>query len=598
VAEPSDISSVRGAFQQAATDLQRGNYDDAIAAYQRVLDADPAHRDALNNLGALYLMLGRTGAAIECLTGLVEKHPGHAAGLCNLADAHRGRGDLKSAVNFYQRAIRARADFANAYRGLAIALLMTDRPFETIQSCARLLTLEPDHPIGLSLLVFAKMRICEWQGLSDLIDKIKALVDKGSGEIEPFVFAILPTACAEQDKCARQYSRARYGRAAPWRADPLGALDPTRRLNLGYLSFDFRQHATSTLVGGLFENHDRQNFQVHAYSYGRDDGSDLRQRIVRSVDNFVDISGVSYAEAASRIHQDKIDVLIDLMGYTTGGRPQIAALRPAPIQVNYLGYPGTMGANFIDYVIADKIVASPELQKYCAEKIVFLPRCWQANDRQRPDLKDGPTRAGEGLPEDAVVFCCFNNPYKLNARIFDVWLDILRAVPASVLWLLDSGQLAGRNLRRYAAQRGVDPRRLVSAPYRKHAEHLARHRLADIFLDTLPVNALTTASDALWMGLPLITCPGDTPTSRGASSLLHAVGLPELSCASLEAYKDLAIRLAQNPERRRELSQHLLESRLTSELFDAKGLVGALEAAYRQMWTLHARAEPPRSFDV
>ncbi len=585
-------------FQEAATDVRRGDYDHAIAAYQRILDADPANRDALNNLGALYLLLGRTGVAIDGLTRLVEKYPGYAAGLCNLADAHRGRGDLKSAIEFYQRAIRSRPDFAKAYRGLAIALLMTDRPLETVQSCARLLTLEPDHPLGLSLLVFAKMRICEWQGISGLIDKIKTLVDKGSGEIEPFVFAILPTTCAEQDKCARQYSRARYGRAASWRADPAGILDPARRLTIGYISFDFRQHATSTLVGGLFENHDRRNFKVNAYSYGPDDGSDLRQRIVRSLDSFVDISNLSYAEAASRIRDDKVDVLIDLMGYTTGGRPQIAALRPAPIQVNYLGYPGTMGANFIDYVIADKIIASSELQRFCAEKIVFLPRCWQANDRQRPDLPETPTRAAEGLPEDAVVFCCFNNPYKLNARMFDIWLDILQAVPTGVLWLLDDGQFAVRNLRRYAAGRGVDPRRVVSAPLRKHAEHLARHRLADIFLDTLPVNALTTASDALWMGLPLITCPGDTPVSRGASSLLHAVGLSELSCGSLEAYKEMAVRLAQDPERRRDLGRQLLESRLSSELFDAGGLVRALEAAYRQMWTLHAGGQPPRSFDV
>jgi predicted O-linked N-acetylglucosamine transferase (SPINDLY family) len=322
----------------------------------------------------------------------------------------------------------------------------------------------------------------------------------------------------------------------------------------------------------------------------------MRRRLSRAFDRFVDLAGLSHAGAAQAIHADAVDILVDLKGYTQHARTEIMALRPAPVQASYLGYPGTMGAGFIDYLIADRVVIAPGSEEAYSERIVFLPGSYQVNDRKRP-LAQTPSRAACGLPEEAVVFCCFNQSYKILPETFATWMRLLRAVPRSVLWLLEANPWAVRNLRREARARGVDPARLIFAPRLPLDRHLARLPLADLVLDTRPYNAHTTASDALWTGVPVVTCPGDTFASRVAASLLVAAGLPELVAATLEDYEALAVRLARAPEERAALRRHLTESRCSMPLFDTPAFTRHLERAYEEMWRKHLAGTKPRPPD-
>ena len=324
----------------------------------------------------------------------------------------------------------------------------------------------------------------------------------------------------------------------------------------------------------------------------------MRQRLARAFDRFLDVSKMPYRQAAELIHADQIDVLVDLTGYTGPTRSMILAHRPAPIQVNYLGYPSTMGADFIDYIIVDRFVVPADQQPFFSEKLVHLPDCYQCNDNKRPIAAHAPLRADFRLPADAFVFCCFNNAYKITPDFFDIWMRLLRAVPGSVLWLLAYNEWAKENLAREAAARGVDPARIVFAPILPVPEHLARLRLADLFLDTLPYNAHTTASDALWAGLPLVTCVGDTFAGRVAGSLLRAVGLPELVTSSLEEYEALALRLARDPTFLAGLRARLANNRLTCPLFDTARFTRNLEEAYCQMHQRWVEGLAPAAFAV
>lgn len=315
-------------------------------------------------------------------------------------------------------------------------------------------------------------------------------------------------------------------------------------------------------------------------------------------DRFVEIRERSLADSASIIHGDHIDILVDLKGYTRHARPEILALRAAPIQVHYLGYPGTMGTDFIDYLIADHFVSPPAQAQYFSEKLVYLPDCYQINDRRRDIADAAPSRLSLGLPAQGMVFCCLSSPYKITREVFDIWMRLLLAAPGSVLWLLQGDGLQMENLVREAGRRSVAANRLVFAPKLPHAEHLARYRCADLFLDTFPVNAHTTASDALWAGLPLLTCSGETFVSRVAGSLLHGVGLPQLAVSDLNAYEALALRLAQHPGELGELRQALQRHRLTCPLFDSRRFTVNLERAYRAMWGRYLAAAPVEALDI
>ncbi|MGH8687583.1 MAG: tetratricopeptide repeat protein, partial [Burkholderiales bacterium] len=370
------------------------------------------------------------------------------------------------------------------------------------------------------------------------------------------------------------------------------------RVRLAYLSSDFYEHATAYLMTRLFERHDRDRFEVLAVSFGPDDASPMRARLTRAFDRFVDIRDLDDAEAARALRALEIDIAVDLKGYTAGARPRLLADRPAQVQVSYMGFPGTMGAAHIDYLLADRWVIPPEARAFYSEQPVYLPDSYWVNDETTAVAERTPSRAEAGLPNDAFVFCCFNNTYKLTPAFFDVWMRLLARVPGSVLWLLEPTAFAVRNLRGTAAAHGVDPARIVFAPRLARAEHLARQRLADLFLDTLPVNAHTTTTDALWVGLPVLTCLGSTFVGRVAASMLHAIGLPELVTRDVADYERRALAYASDPAALAVVRAKLARHRLTHPLFDSALSCRHFEAAYLRMWEMHLRGEAPRAFSV
>jgi predicted O-linked N-acetylglucosamine transferase (SPINDLY family) len=370
------------------------------------------------------------------------------------------------------------------------------------------------------------------------------------------------------------------------------------RLRVAYVSADFHQHATAMLLAGVLEEHDRERFEIIGVSFGPDDSSALRKRVIAACDRFVDLGSASDQEIAQRLLEFETDIAVDLKGYTQGSRPGIFACRPAPIQINYLGHPGTMGAEYIDYILADEIVIPREQQRYFAEQVVYLPGCYQANDSKRPIAQTTLNRADAGLPENAFVFCCFNNSCKITREIFGAWMRLLSDIESSVLWLLAGNDTAVHNLRIAAEAAGISPQRLVFAPRASPGEHLARHRLADLFVDTLPCSAHTAASDALWAGLPLITVAGTTFAGRVAASLLTALGLPQLITHSLADYEAVALSLAREPEKLATIRRTVGERRNTSTLFDTQRITRSLERAYLMMWERCRQNLLPQGFAV
>lgn len=437
---------------------------------------------------------------------------------------------------------------------------------------------------------------CEWQNFEQWQTVALEALNAVDGEaLPPFHLLSLPgITAAQQQAFATRWMADRLDRSEADRA--MLALEFARpriqreschghRIRLGYLSCDFHQHATALLMVEMLESHSRHRFELHAYSYGRDDGSAMHQRLKHRFEHFTDISALDDVQAARAIHRDEIDILIDLKGYTAGTRTMLLTYRPAPIQVSYLGYPGTLGGGFCDYLISDRFITPSEHAGDYSEALACMPHSYQPHGRHVSETEI-PSRTMAGLPDEGLVMCCFNQAYKFTPQVFAIWCHLLALIPDSVLWLLSDDQAEG-NLRREALQRGIAPHRLVFAPQLPQAPHLARLSLADLVLDTSPYNAHTTASDALWAGVPVLTCAGDTFASRVAGSLLHAVGLPELVTSSLQDYAQLAIELLMDPPRLIELRQRLVGLRALAPLFDVETYTRHLEALYIEMWQRH-----------
>jgi protein O-GlcNAc transferase len=573
---------------------QQGRLDDAIAAYRQAIVRKPDYVEAVTNAGIVLQELGRLDEAATAFRQAVKLRPASPEPHNNLGIALLACGHAADAVAAFQRALALKPDYPEAFYNMGNAWRELGKPEGAIAAYQQALRLRPDDADAFGQLVYQRWRACDWAGYDAGQQKLLDLVRQGA-RIPPFFLLATPASPADQLACARRWVEP-LGRSA--HPTPAHRLSRQReRIRLGYLSADFHQHATAHLTAELFERHDRSRFEVAAYSYGPDDASPMRRRLMDGFDRFVDVRPLSHGQAAARIHADAIDILIDLKGHTLNARTAILAGRPAPVQVNYLGYPGTMGADFIDYIVVDRFVAPDGQQAFFSEKLVALPGCYQPNDTRRA-IAAAPSRRECGLPPDGFVFCCFNNSYKIAPAFFDMWMRLLRQVPGSVLWLLESSPLARRNLRREAETRGVDPDRLVFAPIKPIAEHLARHRHADLFLDTLPCNAHTTASDALWAGLPVLTRAGETFAGRVAASLLAAVGLPELIATSSETYEHLALDLARSPQRLSDLRDRLNANRDTSALFDLPACVRNIEAAYARMWEIWRAGEKPAGFMV
>jgi predicted O-linked N-acetylglucosamine transferase (SPINDLY family) len=491
--------------------------------------------------------------------------------------------------------VRLKPDFPEAHSNLGAALNEQEHLEESLTAYEDAVRLRPGWGSAEAQAVHLKRRLCRWDDLATRAAALRhaMVADTALAKgIPPFTMLASGASAPEQLRCARQWvPHKRFLPVNPALCGPVPYDNAPRRLRIGYLSSDFQEHATAFLIAGLLESHDRQAFDVIAYSYGRHDDSPIRRRLEAAA-RFVEMGDLSDRAAAAGIHADGIDILVDLKGYTRDARPAILTFRPAPIQVQFLGYPGTMGTRLVDYLIADRFVVPEAHFRYYDERIVHMPDCYQPNDPRRL-VGPTPTRTDAGLPEMGVVFCSFNETYKITPGVFDIWMRLLRSVPGSVLWLLASNRWAPANLRREAEARGVDPRRVIFAPRLPQAAHLGRLSLADLVLDTVPVNAHTTASDALWSSVPLLTCPGETFASRVAGSLLQTMGLPELIMTDLEHYERTACELAERPEMLRALKEKVRERRHTSPLFDAARFARHLEAAYRAMWERYADGEVP-----
>ena len=578
--------------------LQADRAADALALLDVVMVGPLDQAGHLAARADVFHRLGRMGEALADLKAALALDPSDIRVLFTIGRFFQSFGQPAAAAPFFLQVVQADPDNLEALIQLAAVKLACNDASSAIPLLRHALTRLPDRHDLLAQLCWCRMNACDWVGLQDDFHRSLALhINAG----EPFptfsLFAFgLPN--AEFQLWSRAWAERHVGSVSELPMIDAGSAGAVAadRIRIGYLSADYAGHATAVLLAELLEMHDRRRFEVFGYNIGSLDSSALGQRMTGSVDHFVDLSGVKDRDAARRIAADRIDILVDLKGYTKDSRPEILSHRPSAIQVNYLGYPATMGTPAIDYIIADAIVIPVEHRDFYDEAVVHLPNCYQPNDRQRPGPDPAQTRARQGLPPTGFVFCCFNNNYKITPLVFSLWMKLLLDVPGSVLWLLMTDSQIERNLRREAVDRGVSPERLVFAPRVSFVDHIGRLALADLFLDTLPVNAHTTASEALWCGVPVLTCLGPHFVGRVAASLLTAVGLPEMITTSLADYEREALALARDPARLGALRAKLAGNRDTAPLFDTPRYVAGYEAALERMVEMRDAGRRPEAF--
>jgi predicted O-linked N-acetylglucosamine transferase (SPINDLY family) len=573
--------------------FQEGRFEEAERLIGEALRINPASPDAFYNRGCALQQLQRHEEALAAFDSALMLKPDYDEALTNRGASLLALQRYPEALANFDRALALKPRDAEAWSNRATACFEIKRYQEAASDYAKLLAVAPDFPYALGNLALARAYCCDWRFFAQERARITADIRAGKAAIPPHGSTLILDDPEDQLRCARRWVADRCPPAASplWR----GERYQHDKIRIAYVSADFSAHATAFLIAGVFEHHDRKRFEITLVSLGPDDGSEMRTRLVRACDRFIDAGGRSDFEVATLLRKMETDIAVDLKGFTQHARPGIFAHRPAPLQVNYLGHPGTMGADYIDYIFADRIVIPAEQQRHYSEKLVYLPDSYQANDSQRRISKRAPMRTEAGLPEDGFVFCSFNNSFKITPAIFDIWMRLLQAVEGSVLWLLEDNATAVANLRREAQGRGVDPRRLIFAERQIPEDHLARQSLADLFLDTLPCNAHTTASDALWAGLPVLTVTGSSFAGRVAASLLGAIGMPELIAPSLERYEAMALSLARDAAALTQLKAKLAKNREVYPLFDTVRFTRNLEAAFTEIWQRHQRGDFPPS---
>ena len=578
--------------------LGRGNvlrelkrYDKSLAAYDKAqaLMSDPAQ--AWHGRSNVFYELNRRDDALAASDKALTLAPDMAEAWVGRGNALFGWPGYDEFLAAYDKALALKPDLAEAMLGRGHAFDRLKQHVEAADSFAKALAVDSQSSFTKGHLAHQKMLLCDWTGLTDLITTIDDDVVQGRRSALPFGYQATAHSALNFKHCAEIYAADHFpAQSQVWR----GERYKNPNIRVGYLSGEFRNHVTSQLMIGVFELHDKNVFDVVAFDNGWDDGSELRGRINRAFDTIVDVRRMSDLQAATAIRDRQIDILVNLNGYFGEGRSRVFSHRPAPIQVSYLGFSATMGADYIDYILADKHIVPPGHEAFYTERIAYLPDTYQANDSKRLPASAAPTRADLNLPDSAFVFCCFSNSFKITPDIFDVWMRLLNKVDGSVLWLIERTQTEVQNLRQEATNRNVAPERLVfSPPANEYSDYLARYKVADLFLDTLPFNAGATASDALWAGLPLLTCSGETYTARMAGSLLHAIGVPELITTTLEGYEQTAVDLARHPDKLANIRRKLEANRLTAPLFDTKRLTRHIEAAYAAMYERHQAGLPP-----
>ena len=605
-------------------------FADALDSLTRATALNPNHADAWKNRGLILAELGRSDEAMAAMEKALALNPDDAEAWKISGDVLQKQNQPQRALTQYDRCLLINQRHAEAWHQRGMALYSLKRHREARESFDKALEIDPDHtqalyrrgvtawmgamdydaaardleqalrldpdcPYALGWLLMIRQYGGDWRDFAVTAARIDDGVRAGKKVAEPFLYQAISQSPADLQACSVIYGADRYPAKAP-----LAPRGPRRsgKLRIGYVSGEFRDQATAYLTAGLYECHDREKFEIIAFDNGWDDGSAVRRRLDAGIGKFVDISRLDDRQAAQAVLAEDIDILVNLNGYFGDHRMDVFAHRPAPIQVNYLGFPATLGAGYIDYLIADRIVIPEQERQFFTEQIVYLPHSYQVNDSRRGKPDAMPSRAACGLPGEGFVFCNFNASYKLTPQAFAGWMRILRQVPESVLWLLEFHPRFSENIRRQAEAEDIPGSRIVFAPVVKQDIHMARLALADLFLDALPYNAHTTASDALWAGVPLVTCKGSAFAGRVAASLLAAIGLPELVRETQNDYEVLAVRLAREKATLETIRRKLAQNRTNAPLFDTARFTRNIETAYRMMIDKHARGMAPRSFSV
>ena len=573
----------------------RRAYSDAFSAYDKALFLKPDFAKAWLGRGNVFYEEKRLADALAAYDQTLALKP-------ELAEAWLGRGNVFTEANrydealaAYDRALALRPDFAEAWYGSGNVLTQLKRYGAAFTAYDKAATLKPDSNFAVGARLFSKLRVCDWTNLETEVAQLLETIEQRKGSCAPFALFGVPASPHQEWLCARNYVEDQPVFDPLWR----GEIYAHDRIRVAYVSPDLREHAVAYLMAGFFEHHDRSRFEIIAISWGPEQDTEFSRRLKASFERFIDASSLSDEDIADLIRKLEIDIVVDLHGFAGVGRLATFARRPAPVQVNYLGYAGTMGADYYDYILADATIIPRQHFDFYSENVIWLPDSFMASDSLRPIAEHTPSRGELGLPETGFVFCCFNQSFKINPETFEVWMRLLHALDGSVLWLKDNDPTSTQNLRREAERRGIAPERLVFAPSVPDvADHLARHRQADLFLDTLHYNAHTTASDSLWAGVPLITCLGSTFASRVAASLVRATGLPELVTESLADYETLALKIARDPGLLASLKAKLARNRNTFPLFDTALFTRNVEAAYTEMWRRTQHGEPPTHIAV
>jgi predicted O-linked N-acetylglucosamine transferase (SPINDLY family) len=570
-------------------------YTNALDAYDKSIKIDSKYEEAWSNKGNVLNELKRFDEAINHHDRALSLKPEYAEAWSNKGNVLNELKRFDEAIAHYDKALSLKPTFAEAWSNKGNVLNELKRFDEAIAHYDKAISLNPDIDQAYGDLLRTKMRICSWSGSVDLLKIVSKKLSENKKLSEPFSLLALNEDALLHKKSSEIFIQSKY----PFNPilGPILKRPKSQKIRVGYFSADFHNHATGYLMAELFELHDKSQFELIGFSFGPIANDEMRQRLEDSFDQFIEVGAKSDVEVAKLSRDKNIDIAVDLKGFTEGSRTGIFSHRAAPIQVNYLGYPSTMGADYIDYIIADEILIPLQFQLCYSEKVIYLPNSYQANDRRRLISDRQFTKEELGLPENGFVFCCFNNNYKILPATFDGWMRILKAVKGSVLWLLQDNSWVVSNLKKEAQKQGVDSQRLIFADRLALPEHLARHRQADLFLDTFPYNAHTTASDALWTGLPVLTLTGRSFASRVATSLLSAIGLPELITNTQEEFESLAIELAINPRKLADIKLRLANNRLAAPLFDTPLFAKNIETAYIKMMDLYqADLQPDHIF--
>jgi predicted O-linked N-acetylglucosamine transferase (SPINDLY family) len=568
-------------FNRALTFSRLNDYTAALASYDLAIANRANYAEAYSNRGFVLKELNQFEAALASYDQAIAVKPDFAEAHSNRALVLKELGKTNAALASYNQAIAIKPDFADAYNNLANAFQHLGQHEAATASYDRTIALKPDFPSAFGMRQYARMQVCEWDHFAAELVQLAATIERGEAAENPFCLLALTGSPLLQKKAAEIWVRQKCPPAGRLRSMEDYARHD--KIRIGYFSSDFRDHPVSHLTVEPFETHDRSRFETSAFSFGPDTRDEVRKRMEKAFDRFIDVRRKFDHEVALLARSMEIDIAVDLGGFIQGCRPRIFAMRAAPLQVSYIGYLGTMGAEYMDYLIADATIIPAAEQRHYSEKILYLPS-YQANDSKRVVADKVFSREELGLPQTGFVFCCFNTSYKIAPGTFDGWMRILTRVEGSVLFMYSDAEAIENNLRKEARRRGVDAARLVFGKRLPRPEYLARYRAADLFLDTLPYNAGTTASDALWVGLPVLTCLGEAFAGRVAASLLKAIQLPELIASGEAEYEELAVELATNAQRLAEIKQRLATNRLTTPLFDTPMSTKQLEAAYTKIY--------------